>query len=189
MPEETRRALADAGGALETGSEGFFGSDDGSLHSAILALRDKLGGLASDDVRAELVSLASSRLASGRLAAARVLRDLSNRPISPHLLLPLLGDENTLVALAAASAVATRASEAPDDPTLQQALIACLRAEGAGLAHMALGYINTKGDLPEDSVKAIRQSTTHESAAVRARAKKVLRQLGDTANGPVSMDG
>ncbi|MDQ3878301.1 MAG: hypothetical protein M3290_08145, partial [Actinomycetota bacterium] len=115
VPGATRRALADAGDALETGSDGFFGPDDGSLRSAALALRHKLGGLEGNDVGNEVVTLACSRSASDRLVAARTMRDLPDPSISPHLLLPLLADADTDVAIAAASGLAGRASRAPND--------------------------------------------------------------------------
>lgn len=183
VPEATRRALADAGEALETGSDGFFGPDDGSLRSAALALRHKLGTLKGDDVDDEIVTLASSRLASDRLVAARTVRDLPDPSISPHLLLPLLGDDDTRVAIAAASGVARRASRAPDDAVLQQALLASLEAQGAALAHAALGWVDPSDELPANLIEAIRRSTTHPSAAVRARAERVLARLGDVAQG------
>jgi hypothetical protein len=177
IPDGTRRALADARQALEVGSDGFFGADDGSLRSAGLALRNKLGAVKSDRVGPEVVRLAASDSASDRMVAARIVRDVPNPSISPHLLVALLGDDDSGVAMAAASGLARRASQTPDDVVLQEALISGLRAPGAALAQVALGWVEANSVLSANVIDVIRECTKHASAQVRRRAETVMADL------------
>lgn len=174
IPEEVMHRLTEDGELIETGHEGFFGADDGSLRSAALALRYKLGDVGNDHISAEVLKLVSSRSSADRVVAARTVRDVNDAALSPHLLLPLLADEDIAVAIAAASGIARRASLAPADMILQHALIATLQMSGASLPSVALGWIDTSRDLQDNVVEAVRAAATHPSASVRTRAEKVL---------------
>jgi hypothetical protein len=187
IPERTRRALADAREALEVGSDSFFGADDGSLRSAGLALRHKLGAVKSDRVGPEVVRLAASRSASDRMVTARTVRDVPHAAISPHLLVALLGDDDSGVAMAAASGLARRASQTPDDLVLQEALISALRAPGAALAQVALGWVERNSELPANVIDVIRECTKHASAEVRRRAAAVMADLPQAAPDTAAM--
>jgi hypothetical protein len=181
IPEGTQRALADAREALEVGSYGFFGADDGSLRSAGFALGHKLGAVKSDRFGSEVVKLAASRSPSDRMVAIRIVRDIPQSVVSPHLLVALLGDDDSRVAMAAASGLSLRASQTPNDLVLEEALISALRAPGAALAQIALGWVERNSELRPNVIDAIRECTKHASAQVRRGATKVMANLPQAA--------
>jgi hypothetical protein len=99
----------------------------------------------------------------------------------------LLGDDDSGVTMAAASGLARRASQTPDDLVLQEALISALRAPGAALAQVALGWVERNSQLPANVIDVIRECTKHASAEVRRRAAAVMADLPQAAPDTVAM--
>ncbi len=165
-----RESLEDVG----NGTEVWAGNGE-SLQGAVFALGIKVGGAEAKDIEKKVLHLIRSSVPDDRRTAARTLRDIDQLSLSPQILVPLLGDSDIDVAVAAATAIAKLATTS-EDSALREALIAALERPGTSVPLAALSWVSTGCVREPWLCDLIAKLTKHESASVRHRATMLIQQ-------------